>query len=42
MKKKYSQCSCCGKTFVIKEEEKVLYCKDHCEKKHDLFILSED
>ncbi|MCP3742730.1 hypothetical protein NLX69_24155 [Rossellomorea sp. BNER] len=34
---KPSQCAHCGKTFKVKEEERVMYCKEACEKAHDLF-----
>jgi hypothetical protein len=34
---KKSQCSCCGRTFTIKNEEQTLYCKPSCERAHDLF-----
>lgn len=35
-----SQCGSCGKTFVIRYEDKVMYCTDECEKEHDLFKRS--
>ena len=34
---KSSQCACCGKTFKVKSESRVMYCKPACEKAHDLF-----
>jgi hypothetical protein len=37
MVEKKSQCACCGKTFTIKSEEQILYCKPSCEQVHDLF-----
>jgi hypothetical protein len=36
----YSQCSNCGKTFVITAYE-VLYCSSKCKDTHDLFLHKE-
>lgn len=35
----YSQCSCCGKTFDMKNKN-YLFCSNLCEKNHDLFQMN--
>jgi hypothetical protein len=34
-----SQCANCGKTFTVREEQEVLYCRESCEESHDLFSM---
>lgn len=34
---KVSQCACCQKTFMIQNENQVMYCTVKCEQQHDLF-----
>lgn len=38
---KKSECSNCGRVFIIKNENQVMYCKTECEKEHDLFRNNE-
>jgi hypothetical protein len=38
---KSSQCSNCGTTFRITDENNVLYCSTKCDEAHDIFATKE-